>query len=304
MSRSPQLPANIKLSVLSALIAFATSPFNPAIASTPIKHSLMHASSIDIDKMRHDDEFIETLGEYFASEKLDGIRAIWTGRELITRQGNPINAPAWFVAPLPKDMWLEGELWIAHQQFQQLSSIVRQKQPCNKEWQKVRLMVFDAPSLKTPFALRLQAIDEIIESIGMQHIQIAPQYEVSHYTELESLLDNLESQGGEGIMLHHKDSHYHPGKSQALIKIKPYQDAEAVIVGYEPGKGKYSGQMGAIWVVTPDNKRFKIGSGFSDQDRQAPPALGTIVQYRFNGYTDNGIPRFARFLRERSSPEA
>ena len=298
------LPINIKLSAQSALIALAISPFGTATASHPISQSLMHSRSIDINKIESDDELIEQLDTFFASEKLDGIRAIWTGRDLVTRQGNPINAPLWFIESLPMDTWLEGELWIARQQFQQLSSIVRDKDPNDKQWKQVKFMVFDSPSLQSPFAGRLQAIETSINAINKPYIQMLPQLEVNRYEELDRLLDNIISQGGEGVMLHRKDNLYHSGKSHALIKIKPYQDAEAIVVGYEPGKGKYSGQMGAIWVITPNNKKFKIGTGFSDRNRQSPPALGTIVQYRFNGYTDSGIPRFARFLRERSSPDS
>ncbi|PSU36395.1 DNA ligase [Photobacterium lutimaris] len=298
------LPPCIQLSSLSSLILFAISPFNPAFASSAIHQDLMHARSIDIQTLALNDAFQDQLHHYFASEKLDGIRAIWTGTSLVTRQGNPIIAPPWFVDVLPNNTWLEGELWVGRQQFQLVSSIVRDQKPNEKEWQKVKFMVFDSPSMDTPFEARLNALEMHIQSINQPHIQLLPQYEITNASELEHLQETIEDQKGEGIMLHRKDNLYQPGRNHQLIKIKTYQDSEAVVVGYEPGKGKYHGLMGAVWVMTPENKKFKIGTGFSDLDRQSPPALGSIIHYRFNGYTDSGIPRFARYLRVRRSPDS
>ena len=66
-----------------------------------------------------------------------------------------------------------------------------------------------------------------------------------------------------------------------------------------PGRGKHAARMGALWVETADGKRFKLGSGFSDAEREKPPAIGSWVSYRYSGTTPSGLPRFARFLRER-----
>jgi DNA ligase-1 len=42
-----------------------------------------------------------------------------------------------------------------------------------------------------------------------------------------------------------------------------------------------------------------LGTGFTDAQRAAPPAIGTWVTYRYRGTTDKGVPRFASFLRVR-----
>ena len=93
--------------------------------------------------------------------------------------------------------------------------------------------------------------------------------------------------------------HYLSGRHSGYLKLKPYEDAEAVVVSYKPGKGKYTGMTGSLIVQGADGKRFRLGSGLSDADRNAPPALGTVVTYRFQGRTNSGKPRFARFLRVR-----
>ena len=61
---------------------------------------------------------------WWMSEKLDGVRAWWTGSALLSRLGNTINAPAWFTAGLPK-VPLDGELWCGRGQFTEAVSIVK-----------------------------------------------------------------------------------------------------------------------------------------------------------------------------------
>ena len=71
-----------------------------------------------------------------------------------------------------------------------------------------------------------------------------------------------------------------------------------------PGQGKHAGRLGALLVEIPaaggkPAQRFKLGTGFSDAQRQSPPAIGARVTYRFRGLNDSGIPRFASFMRVR-----
>ena len=105
--------------------------------------------------------------------------------------------------------------------------------------------------------------------------------------------------GGEGLVLQHMDALYHPGRSAGLLKYKLYQDAEARVVAHTAGRGKYTGKLGALVVERPDGLRFRIGTGFSDAQRADPPPVGSIVTYRYNGTSESGVPRFARFLHVR-----
>ena len=75
--------------------------------------------------------------------------------------------------------------------------------------------------------------------------------------------------------------------------------AGARVVAYLPGKGKYEGLVGSLLVERDDGARFRLGSGLSDAERADPPAIGSLVTYRYSGLTPNGLPRFARFLRVR-----
>ncbi len=68
------------------------------------------------------DQKVEIKG-WWMSEKLDGVRGYWTGKELISRAGNPFHTPKWFTRDFPPTP-LDGELWIGREQFPELVSIV------------------------------------------------------------------------------------------------------------------------------------------------------------------------------------
>ena len=108
------------------------------------------------------------ITQYWVSEKLDGVRAYWNGRQLISRQGNTYPAPLWFIKNFPTEA-LDGELWIDRNQFQRLLSIVRKKQAVDTEWQQVHYYVFDLPHLNKPFSQRLNRLQQLVAlSAGIQ----------------------------------------------------------------------------------------------------------------------------------------
>lgn len=240
------------------------------------------------------------LSEYWVSEKLDGVRAYWNGENLISRQGNIYHAPHWFIADFPNST-LDGELWLGRQRFDELSGAVRKQTPDESEWRKIRFMVFDLPTTSGTFDKRLSKLEDIIASNTSPYLKLVKQQKFSDEPALMAYLDEVIALGGEGVMLHLGSAPYRSIRSDDLLKLKRYQDAEAVVIGHLPGKGKYEGMLGAILVETDDGRRFKIGSGFSDAQRQAPPAIGTNITYKYVGLTSTGIPRFASFLRIRNA---
>lgn len=238
------------------------------------------------------------LENYWISEKYDGFRAYWDGRQLISRQGHPFSAPAWFITNFP-DQPLDGELWIAHQSFEQLASVVRQKKP-HQGWKQVKYLVFDAPSSPLTFSQRLVQLEGIVSSANSSYLALIPQFKLATH---ESLMEELQIRvdaGAEGLMLHRGHSYYNEGRSSDLLKLKPLQDAEAKVVQHLAGKGKYQSLMGALLIELPSGLTFKIGTGFSDAERAAPPEVGSIVTFQYTGLTQRGVPRFARFLKERA----
>jgi DNA ligase-1 len=62
----------------------------------------------------------------------------------------------------------------------------------------------------------------------------------------------------------------------------------------------HRGRLGALLVETAEGQRFRIGSGFTDRQREDPPPVGSWITYRFRGQHDSGLPRFATYLRTRA----
>ncbi|MGF1726166.1 DNA ligase [Photobacterium nomapromontoriensis] len=293
-----------RLSQLAATIALAISPFYLNAEGSELSFSVMRATDAPKANLFQNNFNDHAINTYLASEKLDGIRAIWTGKQLVTRKGNLIHAPTWFTAALPDDMSVEGELWLGRKQFQSLSSIVLDTQPNDDQWKNVKFMLFDSPSTTGGFQDRLNILNQLVSTNSADFIQVIPQQTLLNSIDIDQFFTQVEQLGGEGIMLHHQDNPYQAGQSTGILKVKSHQDSEAIVVGYEPGSGKYVGMMGSVWVLTADNIRFKIGSGFRDVDRKKPPEIGSIIQFRYNGYTDRGIPRFARYVRVRHHPDS
>lgn len=238
------------------------------------------------------------VGDYWVSEKFDGVRGRWDGRALWTRGGGRIAAPDWFVANWPP-VSMDGELWIGRGRFDEVSALVRAQRPGDAAWRRVRFMVFDLPAHPGGFDQRLQRLRALLAGAGVAWLRPVPQQRFADAAALEARLQAVVSAGGEGLMLHHRNALYRAGRSDGLLKLKPWQDAEARVVGHTAGRGKYAGMLGALVVERPDGLRFRLGSGLSDAQRASPPAVGSHVTYRYNGLTGKGVPRFARFLRVR-----
>lgn len=235
---------------------------------------------------------------YLVSEKLDGVRAIWNGQTFTTRGGKTIAAPAWFTAKLPK-VALDGELWMARGQFDEVSAAIRRNQPIDAEWQQITYQIYELPKAQGDFSARFAIMTRLVQNTKSPYLKVVPQFKVSTEAQLMATLDEVVAGGGEGLMLHRADSLWHTGRSAALLKLKKIQDAEAKVVGYTAGKGKYEGQVGALILALPDGRTFKVGSGLTDILRKNPPPLNTLITYRYRDMTKKGLPRFATFLRVR-----
>lgn len=244
------------------------------------------------------------LADYWVSEKLDGVRAYWDGERLWSRRGNPFQAPDWFVSDFPPQP-LDGELWLGRGHFAQLSGIVRTVRPVDADWRSVRFMVFDLPLVDQTFDQRLPRLRELVSQAGSPYLALVEQQRPGNHQQLMARRDKMIAVGGEGLMLRRGASIYKAGRSDDLLKVKRFDDAEAIVVGILPGKGKYQGMMGALRVRLAGKREFRIGSGFSDAERAEPPPLGSVITFKHSGHTATGLPRFASFMRVRNDePEA
>jgi DNA ligase-1 len=81
--------------------------------------------------------------------------------------------------------------------------------------------------------------------------------------------------------------------------VKNFHDADAVVVEHIAGKGRHKGRLGALLVTLADGTEFSVGTGFSDRERESPPAVGSTITFRYQELSTGGVPRFPSFVRTR-----
>ena len=237
------------------------------------------------------------VSDWYMSEKLDGVRAYWNGRQLLSRKGNLLAAPAWFIENLPP-FELDGELWIARGLFEETQSITSRDQG-HPGWYRITYNIFEVPNAPGGLDDRLGRLRNYLKSHSVGHLRIIPQTVVRETDHVMQQLKVVVDAGAEGLVLRNPDTPYESGRSPNALKVKRFDDMEGRVIGYRPGKGKYQGMTGSLWVEIDGSKRFYIGSGLTDQERATPPVIGSVVTFKHYGFTNNGVPRFASYLRVR-----
>lgn len=239
----------------------------------------------------------ESVKNWVMSEKLDGVRGYWDGKKLMTRNGNPIQAPDWFLKNFP-DFELDGELWSDRGEFNLIQSTVLDTVP-GEGWRMITYNVFEAPDSAGDFLSRLERVKRWFQEHPNQHVTIIPQIRCQGSDHLEQFLDEIVLKGGEGVIVKDPSRHYETGRSAYSLKVKKFEDMEGVVIAQNPGKGKFEGLLGSLTLRLDNGVEFKLGSGFSLSERKNPPTIGSVVTFKYLDFTKNGIPRFASFLRVR-----
>ena len=239
----------------------------------------------------------EEITGWVMSEKLDGIRGYWDGKKIMTRKGLPLNPPPWFIRNFPP-FELDGELWSKRGDFEFIQSTVLDKNP-GKTWKDITYNIFEVPNGKGNFFLRLDKAKKWFETHRNDYIRLIPQIKIKDKSDLNRFLNEIEGKGGEGAIVKNPEMPYHTGRSSHILKIKNFSDMEGVVIGINKGKGKYKNSMGSLSLKLKNGTVFKLGTGFTDQIRKNPPTAGTIITFKYYGFTKNGKPKFASYLRER-----
>lgn len=241
--------------------------------------------------------------DWWASEKWDGIRALWDGEKIISRGsgvGKPkvyTYIPEWFKNTLPPGIPLDGEIWIGRGLFQKTSRLSTLKpgksytvEQIEKIWAgdidpPVVFKIFDIPNDPRPFEKRMAFLQTVVKdrkvcwnSIMYPGKKIFPlqfteQVKIKSMEQLINLYTKLTSEGAEGIMLRAPGSPYQPKRSKYMLKYKIKEDAECILREYIPGDGKYIGMLGSLKceLMTdgkPNGVFTQIGTGLNDNQRE------------------------------------
>ena len=236
----------------------------------------------------------QDLTGWWMSEKLDGVRAFWDGKQFLSRGYNIYDAPDWFKAGLPKHP-LDGELWIGRKKFQDASDIAR-SQGVPERWRPMKYLVFDAPDEKGPFEDRMKFLADALPSWKSSVTTLVEHLVCKDNAHIEEELERIIGLGGEGLMVRKPGSHYERTRSSTILKIKKFLDMEVIVDDYEPGEGRHKGRVGALWVKLSSGVKCKVGTGLKDKDRDNPPAKGSIITVKYQELTEDGALRFPVYV--------
>ena len=178
--------------------------------------------------------------------------------------------------------------------FQRTVGIVK-RQDQSPLWKDLLYVVFDAPTHAGGFEERMEQVKKSVDGKSV-YARVHEQFVCSGFEHLKTELARVEALGGEGLMARQPGSRYEAGRSSTLLKVKSFRDAEARVVGHAPGAGRHKGRLGALEVELADGTRFNVGTGFSDAEREDPPAIGSIITFRFQELSDGGVPRFPSYI--------
>jgi len=218
---------------------------------------------------------------WYLSEKYDGYRAIWNGKDFVSRAGNIFATPEWFRMWMPPSIVLDGELFLGRECFEDCG-LFRRKTPNDEEWLKsnVKYQVFDCPGHPGLFEERQKYIEDLIQKRCQCNIKagtiktscpmvLTKQVKVKNEDDVMKRFDALVKKGAEGVMLRAPNSPYEAKRTSYLLKVKQLFDAECRIIGYKPGTGKYKNMLGAFKCELVKDTKIKFDiSGMDDLTRK------------------------------------
>jgi DNA ligase 1 len=242
---------------------------------------------------------------WWMSEKLDGLRARWDGKQFFSRNRNPFPVPSYFSKGFPS-IEMDGELWLGYHRFEETSSIVRNGSE-DRGWGQMTYRVFDIPNPKLGSVEdRWAALKKAVSDANLPNLVFVPQIKCLGQANADSMMQEILAKKGEGLMFRQPGSSYQEGRSGSILKMKDFIDDEATIIGYEQinvktdikahlknAVGKFVCRSGKLF----NGQIFKVGSGLTDAMRLNPPPVGSLITFRYQELTGKkGVPRHARFV--------
>lgn len=259
-----------------------------------------------LDVMKGDPwDFEQDLTGWWMSEKLDGVRAYWDGKQFLSTGYNIYHAPDWFTAGLPSHP-LDGELWAGRGNFQAAPDIAK-SQGIPERWKELKYLVFDAPEVDAPFEERVKFLTTAAPLWKNSYVMAVEHTQCRSNEHVREELARITDLKGEGLMVRDPNSRYEWGRSSSMLKIKKFLDMEVVVEDYEAGKGRHEGRVGALYVkIMSSGVICKVGTGLKDKDRDNPPAKGSIVRVKYQNLTPDGAFRFPVYagIRDDGDPMA
>ena len=221
--------------MIAAFLNFALAAQSENISSTV---SADAAKKAKFELLKLSEYKGQNVGGWLASEKLDGVRAYWDGRNLLSRNGKILAAPGGWSAHFPP-FALDGELYTARGEFEKIQSIVMDKTPNEAAWSEVKFYVFDIPEAGGGLLERLSELGKFIlqNPQAGQNLEIIKQVKVKDNAEFEAFAEAVIAKGGEGAVVREPNAPYERKRSKNALKYKKFKDAECEVTKVNAGTG-------------------------------------------------------------------
>jgi len=237
----------------------------------------------------------QNISGWMMSEKLDGIRGYWDGKAMYTKNGTKLFPPAEFTANFPP-FALDGELWSKRQDYEYIQSTVLKHKGA---WENISYNIFEIPKAKGTFLVRLQKAAYWFQQHPNPYVHIITQHPCTNQIVLLKYLKTVVTKGGEGVMVKDPTLEYFQGRTAHILKVKQAHDMEGKVRKIHMNPSTHL--LKSLELELANGIHFKLGNGFSDEERKHPPLVGQSVTFKYYGFTKYGKPKFASFLRIRDS---
>jgi len=236
------------------------------------------------------------------SEKLDGVRGIWDGRRLLSRQGLPFVPPARWVRDFPP-FAIDGEIYSEKLGFEEISSITASASADYGAWRALNLHVFDAPNASGDLFARLNTLQEWLDTHPDAHIRIIVQHPLDG-RDPRKIMREYAARGAEGIVLRDPAVPYRAGRQSSILKLKPAFDSECRVLRIIRHSDGQARSIECEWRGADDlgvhpgaPVRFRLS--LLGVAKTQPPAIGSVVNFTYKGLTKNKKPKFASIKKKK-----
>jgi DNA ligase-1 len=285
---------------------FSVSTLNKAHPKT-IETEIPCALAKPYDPDKH-----EIRGAWSIEAKLDGLRMVVVNGQAYTRNGRTIDSVGHILKELEpfKDEYVfDGEV-MGVTNFDEDSGKIRKKGMGPNL--SLRYNVFDCIWKKEWDERKTQSYNErrryLAEALGTaapNYTSIVPLTKLNNPTseELFRARDKYIKMGYEGVMIKDLSSPYIFKRSDSILKLKDFTDADGRITGCFEGKGKHKGKLGGF-IAKFDGVETRVGSGFSDPQRDEYWKLsevlqGRMIEVQYQNKSESGALRFPVFIKFR-----
>ena len=202
---------------------------------------------------------------------------------------------------LPKNMFLDGELYIHGTTLQTINKLVRPTKNFNPDSNKIEYHVYDCGTIKNADKLtwidRMNLLNEFFNKKTLQKIKKVESKIINSEKEVYLFESECVSKGFEGAILSLPNGCYKFGyRSSDLLKVKSFQDDEFEIIGFTNGIGKFENCI--IYICkTKEGKEFNVVPKGSFEDRniwlkQGKKHIGKMLKVKFFSWTEDKVPQF------------